>query len=112
MISPGGYQVNLTPDSVLVTIEIVPVKTRVFESIPIVVYNTPPESKIQLTPKSLNIELTGPPDDIDLLNRNALVASVDFRNRDSAGMAPIRIECPSHFRVKKASAETVALSLH
>ncbi|MEA2030959.1 MAG: YbbR-like domain-containing protein [candidate division Zixibacteria bacterium] len=112
LLPPNGYKMCLAPESVLVTIEIVPVKTRVFKSIPIVAYNTPPESDIQLSPTSLDIELTGPPDDIDLLNRNALVASVDFQKRDSAGNATIKIECPSRFRVKRSSNNTVIFSFH
>lgn len=110
LVEPGGYQVSLTPDSVRVRIEVVPVKTRVFQSVPIVVYNAPPTNAAQINPSSLDIEITGPPDDIDLLNANALVASVDYRERDSAGLAPIKIECPSNFRVRRSSTPTVRFS--
>ncbi|MBU8934030.1 MAG: hypothetical protein KOO62_08475 [candidate division Zixibacteria bacterium] len=105
-----GYDISLEPDSVVVKIEVVPVKTRVFTSVPIVIYNATLTEEVRMTPTMLDIELTGPPDDIDLLNVNALVASVDFLSRDSAGLADIKIECPSHFRVRHSSAQTVRFS--
>ncbi len=110
LVPPEGYGVSISPDSVRIEIEVVPVKTRVFENIPIVVYNVPAGGKVTIYPKVINVELTGPPEDIDLLNRNALVASVDYRHRDSLSQAPIKIDTPANFRVKKASADSVTFN--
>lgn len=109
LAGPTGYQMTLKPDSVTVTIEIVAVKTRVFEDIPIVVYNAPPGKAVSTQPPVLRIELTGPPEDIDLLSRDELIASVDFRRLDSNGISPIKIDCPSNFKVKKTSVNTVRI---
>lgn len=109
LAKPPGYGMVLEPDSVTVTIEIVAVKTRVFEDVPIVVYNAPPNKTVSTQPATLRIELTGPPEDIDALNRSALIASVDFRRIDASGMSSIKIDCPSHFKVKRSSAEAVRI---
>jgi YbbR domain-containing protein len=109
LVGPAGYQMTLKPDSVTITIEIVAVKTKVFEDIPIVVYNAPSGKAVSTQPSALRIELTGPPEDIDLLSREALIASVDFRRFDSNGISPIKIDCPSNFKVKKISVNTVRI---
>jgi len=109
LVGPAGYQMTLIPDSVMVTIEIVAVKTRVFEDIPVVVYNAPPNKVVSTQPLALRIELTGPPEDIDLLSRDELIASVDFRRLDSNSVSPIKIDCPSNFKVKKVSVNTVRI---
>ena len=109
LAGPAGYQMTLKPDSVTVTIEIVAVKTKVFEDVPIVIYNAPPGKAVSTQPPALRIELTGPPEDIDLLSRDALIASVDFRRLDSNSVSPIKIDCPSNFKVKKTSVNTVRI---
>ena len=107
---PDGYGVSIEPDTVTVSIEIVPVRTRLFEKIPIIVYNSPLGKRLRPNPSTVDIEMTGPPDKINLLNRNALVASVDFGKLDSADSAAIKIEFPNHFKVKRASAQFVKLA--
>jgi YbbR domain-containing protein len=107
VIPPEGYGISVRPDSVEVNIEVVPVKTRVFQNIPIVVYNIPAGEQVSIQPQVINVELNGPPEDIDLLNRNAIVASVDYRNMDTTGRAPVKVDVPSSFRVKRQTSETV-----
>ena len=111
LVQPNGYEVTLVPDSVTVDIDIVPVKTRVFENIPIVVYNVPPGERVSIHPQVINVELTGPPEDIDLLNRNALVASVDYRRRSPENIGTIKVDTPANFRVKHKSADTVTFTI-
>ena len=106
---PAGYGISLEPDSVQLTIEVVPVKTRVFENIPIVIYNTPTEQNIKADPAVIRIELTGSPSEINLLNRNALIASVDYRLLSPDNRAAVKIDCPSKFSVKNASVDSVTL---
>ncbi len=107
LLLPEEYQTFVSPESVSVAIEVVPVKTRIFEKIPVVIYNTPSDRMIRISPENIDIELTGPPEDIDLLNKNTLVASVDFRTLDSNRTAPIKIDCPSNFKVKTSSVKSV-----
>ena len=109
LAKPDGYGVTVEPDSVSVTINIVPVKTRVFENVPIVIYNSPPSRVVSTQPSSVKIEVTGPPTDIDLLNKNALIASADFNEADSSGRTPIKIDCPTKFRVKHSSSDSVTI---
>lgn len=106
---PEGYGLKAEPDSVRFMVEIVPVKTRVFENIPIVVYNSPNDKTVYPQPRVINIELTGPPTDIDLLNRNALIASVDFNNKVDSNKVVIKIECPAKFKVKNATADSARI---
>ena len=109
LIPPPHFGFQLQPDTVTVTIPVVPVKTRVYEDLPVVVLNAPPGVPATCKPSAVNLEITGPPVDIDLLNRNALSASVDFRATDSAGYAPLKIEYPPKFQLKKASADRVRI---
>jgi len=108
---PAGYGLSISPDSVRLSIEVVPVKTRVFENVPVVVYNIPAKKTVTTEPSSISIELTGPPSEIDLLNKNALIAS-DYKKIDSLNRASITINCPSKFKVKKSSATSVMLIVH
>jgi len=110
VLDPAGYGLSIEPDTVTINIEIVPVKTRLFEKIPIIVYNSPNDKRVKATPATIDIEMTGPPDEINLLNRNALVASVNFDQLSTEDSAPIKIDCPSHFKVKRASAQFVRLT--
>ncbi len=109
LVTPPGYKMSLEPDSVSIAVEVVAVKTREFRNIPIVVYNAPPEKIVTTEPSTIDVELTGPPEDIDILNRIALVASTDFRQMDSNGFSPVTIDCPTNFKVKKVSANKVKI---
>ncbi len=111
ILVPPGQDIWIQPDSVRVSLEIVPVKTRVFDGIPVVVYNAPSGREVLINPTTIRVELTGPPAEIDLLNRNALIASVDYRLLDSNFTATIKIDCPSHFQIKKTSAASATLSV-
>jgi len=110
LVPPPHFGFQLQPDTVMVTIPVVPVKTRVYEAVPIVVLNAPPDTPATCEPSVVDLEITGPPVDIDLLNRNALSASVDFRAADSIGFATLKIEYPPKFQLKKASADRVRLT--
>lgn len=111
LVPPQGVGMRLSPDSVSLNIDIVPVKTRVYERLPIVVYNAPPGQNVTTYPSFVRVELTGPPEDIDLLNRNALTVSADYRMLGRTGVAPLKVDCPANFRVKKASADSVKILL-
>ena len=108
---PKGYGLSVEPDSVLVAVRVVPVKTRVFEKVPVVIYNSPPNQTVVAEPAAIRIELTGPPQEIDLLNVNALIASTDFSRSNEAGRAALKIDCPTRFRVKNSSADSVTLTV-
>ncbi len=109
LVSPQGYGMRLQPDSVKVTVEVVPVKTRVYDNLPIVVYNVPVDHSARISPDVVRVELGGPPEDIDLLNRNAITVSTDYKLATPTGMAPIKIDCPSGFRVRKSSVDSVRI---
>ncbi len=110
--APDIYGLVVEPDSVLVNIEVVPVKTRTFENIPVVIFNAPSNANISPEPPAVSIELTGPPKDIDLLNRNAVVASVDYRQLDSNSTAPLKVDCPTNFQTRNISAKRIRLIGH
>ncbi len=111
LIPPKGFGFHLAPDSVTVTVPVVPVKTRVYEDIPVVVFNAPPDVVVTTDPKVVRLEIIGPPDDIDLLNRNALTASVDYRRQNTENRAGIKVDCPPNFRLKRASDQSVHIQV-
>ncbi len=109
VIQPEAYGLNLEPDSIQVSIEIVPVQTRLFKNVPIVIYNSPTGKTVSADPHSIDIEMTGPPTEINLLNKNAIVASVDYSKLNGTDSALISIACPPRFRVKRSSAQSARL---
>ncbi len=111
LIPPKGFGFQLFPDSVTVTVQVVPVKTRVYEDIPVVVFNAPPNVAVTTDPEFVRLEIIGPPDDIDLLNRNALTASVDYRRQNADNEAGLKVDCPPSFRLKRSSSQSVHIQV-
>ncbi len=109
LAKPFGHAIELTPDSVSLMIEIVPVKTRIFSQIPIMLYNRPHDAVVELIPEFVKVELTGPPTEIDLLNKNRLTASVDYNNRSSSQKSFLTVDCPVKFKIKNATPDSVLL---
>jgi len=109
LIAPDGYGVRLEPDSVLLQLEVVPVKTRIYEKIPVVIYNAPVQRKAGTDPAAIKVEVTGPPEDIDLLNENAVTASIDFLAQDPTRAAAVKVVVPSNFKVRRAVPDSVRI---
>ncbi len=109
---PVGYGFRIVPDSVTIQIDVVPIKTRVYKNIPIVIFNAPPSLQSSTNPKYITIEITGPPADIDLLNRTALSASVDYNTISENGFTLIKIDCPSGFKVKESDADSARIETY
>lgn len=109
LMSPPSYGVRLEPDSVTVSLEVVPVKTRIFDNVQVAVYNVPPRHTFITEPAAVSIELTGSPEEIDLLDANALTVSADYRRADEYGIAPIKIDFPSNFTIRKQTTSTVRI---
>ena len=59
----------------------------------------------------MNIDMSIQQRQIDIFDSSALVASVDFRLVDSSGSAPVKVECPSGFRIRNASITSTLLIL-
>lgn len=111
LVKPEVYGITITPDTVSISLEIVPVKTRKFENVPIAVTNVPPGSNFELEPAYVEVEITGPPSEIDLLNINALIITCDFRNKDENGKVALNIDCPPLYKVKNVSRDTVIINI-
>lgn len=109
LVTPPSFGVTLSPDSVTVSLEVIPVKTRVFEQIPVVIYNVPPGLAVTAEPANITIELTGPPETIETLQKTAITASADFRQADEYGETPLNVDYPLNFNLKKASHSAVKL---
>ncbi len=109
LTAPAGIGMKVEPETVMVRIDVVPVKTRVYDNLPIAVYNLPPDYLAKTNPPAVRVELTGPPEDIDLLNKNALTVAVDYRNMTREGMAGVSVDCPANFKVKAVSVDSVRI---
>ena len=106
---PSGYGISLNPDSVSVTVRVVPVKTRVLGNVPIVVFNAPANRNIQVLPPVLTVEVSGPPSAIDSLNPTVVLASVDYNEKFSTDSLRVSVQCPAAFKVRTVSASSVRL---
>jgi len=109
LAAPSGYGLTATPDSVSLHLEVVPVKTKMLERIPIVAYNVALGQNVRIEPATISLELTGPPDEIGRLQSGAIIAAVDYLKADSTGTTAITIECPSNFKVKRSSADSAQI---
>jgi hypothetical protein len=109
LVTPPSFGVSLDPDSVTLTLEVIPVKTRVFQNVPVVIYNVPPGLHVVANPARVTIELTGPPTAIDILPISAITASADFRQADEYGDTPLNVDYPLNFNLKRTSHTTIKL---
>jgi len=109
LATPEGYGFRLEPESVAVTVPVFPVKTRIFEEIPVLVFNAPGGTMPRTEPNKLRVEVTGPPANIDQLDANALTLSVDYRRRDSLGWTDVKFDCPAGFRLRTISSDSVQI---
>jgi YbbR domain-containing protein len=106
---PSGYGFRVEPETVSVSVAVFPAKTRVFEGVPIQVFNSPAGTRPRTTPPLVRVELTGPPEDIDRLDNNALTLSVDFREMTADHRAAVKFDCPPVFRFKSLSVDSVTI---
>ncbi|MEE8576677.1 MAG: CdaR family protein [candidate division Zixibacteria bacterium] len=111
LIDPELIGVSLDPDSVRVMLHVVPVKTRVFENIPISVFNVPTNLAIRVVPAVVRIELTGPPVEADQLRDGAITVSIDYNQASQSKPMPLKIDCPPAFKVKSSSADSAMIIL-
>ncbi len=109
LTAPVGHGITLDPDSVTLKVRVVPVRTRVFNNVPVVLYNAPGDLRTAIRPRLVTVILTGPPEEIDKLEASALVVSADYTKLDSFGRAALKVDCPTTFRVKSVSVDSVAI---
>ena len=109
LAAPEWYGFRVEPDSVTVTVPVFPVKTRIFKETPVLVFNAPGGPLPRTEPELLQIEVTGPPNDIDQLNPNTLTLSVDYRERDSSGRAAVKFDSPPGFKLRSISSDSVLI---
>lgn len=109
ILKPAGKQVFVSPDSVEITVEIVPTKTRRFEALPVIVYNAPAGQTLDTDPPFVMVELTGSPTEIDLMDVNAISVSVEYDPSNSGERLPVKVDFPSRFKLKRSSPDSVQI---
>jgi YbbR domain-containing protein len=110
VVLPPMYGLSVRPDSVSLLLTVVPVKTRIFEHIPVRIFNLPPDSHFVAAPPTVTLALTGPPEDIDMLAATAITASADYRKGlNAGGKVPVRVDFPPAFRLKEISADSIRM---
>jgi YbbR domain-containing protein len=103
LVTPAGYGIKVKPESVTLTLEVVPIKTKSFPAVPIVVVNAPAGKSARTSPASVQLELTGSPDEIDRLDPGTVLASVNYDEADALGLAQVRLSFPAGFKLKRTS---------
>ncbi|HWR83477.1 MAG TPA: hypothetical protein VN285_09245 [Candidatus Deferrimicrobium sp.] len=111
LVRPVDFSMTLEPESVAVTIEVVPATTRVFAAVPIQVRNAPSGASASTEPPAVEIELAGVPQEIDTLSPTALTAWTDFMQLDAESRSSIRIDCPPGMVVRRTSAASARIFL-
>lgn len=110
VVLPDMFGLSVRPDSVNLLLTVVPVKTRVFERIPVRIFNLPPDSHYVAVPPTVTLALTGPPEEIDMLAPTAITASADYRKSlATGGKTAVRVDFPPAFRLKEISTDSVRM---
>lgn len=109
LLNPAGKYVSVSPDSVEITVEVVPVKTRRFEAVRVIVYNVPAGQTVTTDPAFVAVEMTGSPSEIDQIDINAISVSVEYESLDSANKFPVKVDFPSRFKLKQSSPDSVRI---
>lgn len=109
LVAPEGHGIEVDPDSVRATVEVVPVRTRVLEDVPVAVFNAPVDSTVATSPTTAQVTVTGPPADIDELPPGALVLSVDYTEATPNGYAPLRYDAPVGIKIKRIEPDSVRM---
>lgn len=107
--SPPMHGLSVAPESVTVSLHVMPVKTRVFESVPVRIFNAPPNQEVASQPATVRVEITGPPSDVDLLETGVVTASANYRARAKSGKAGLKVDCPPAFRIRSVSTDSVRI---
>ncbi|MCP4703578.1 MAG: YbbR-like domain-containing protein [candidate division Zixibacteria bacterium] len=108
---PDVYGLEIFPDTVGYIVDVTPIKTKVFSDIIIHLTHGPTQSDsiVSIQPILLEIRVGGIPKYVDSLQSNILSASVDYRQFDSLGYAPIKITIPNSVSIISQSADSVKL---
>jgi YbbR domain-containing protein len=109
VVLPSGFGFRVEPDTVSVSIPVFPSRTRIFDRVPVQVFNAPAGIEPRTEPAFIQAELTGAPDEIDHLDPNALTLSVDYRSMTVSHRAGVKFDCPPAFRLKSLSVDSVAI---
>ncbi|MFH1686452.1 MAG: YbbR-like domain-containing protein [bacterium] len=109
LLPPVGYSLVLDPESVLVRIEVVPVRTRVITGVPVVIFNTPQGRSARTVPSTVEVTLTGPPDEIDSMAVSTVVVSADYLKKSRLNRAALKTDCPMYFKIKAVSTDSVTI---
>lgn len=109
VLPPKGYGIDVEPDSVSAAVEVVPVRTRVIDNVPIVTFNAPVDSTAASDPATAQITITGPPAEVEELPPGAFVLSVDYRDMTPRGFAPVHYDVPVGIKVKRIEPDSVRI---
>jgi YbbR domain-containing protein len=106
---PKIFGVQITPDSVTVTVKLIAIKSRMFSDIPIRVKNVPPGSIIEIFPSKIGVRAGGSQKSIDSLTGIRISALADFNQANDKGMAPVDIILPPGITLLSKSVDSVRI---
>lgn len=109
LANPDTRVYRLEPDSVKVTLSILPTQRLVLDSIPVQLLNVSPSMLTRVIPSMLQIELIGPSSLTSLPTRNDLRATIDANHLDSLKQGVIEFHVPTGWLIGMRSAESAQL---
>jgi YbbR domain-containing protein len=107
--NPGVYGMEIQPDTVDISIQVVPVKTRNFPDIALRLGNSPIGGKYELFPPKIEVRAAGTAAAIDSLKSNDIMALVDYRKADLNGLAPVQVHVPDGISLVRLSVDSVRI---
>jgi YbbR domain-containing protein len=109
LVSPEAYGIEVDPDSVQARIEIVPVRTRIIEDVPVAVFNAPVDSTAVANPPYVQVTITGPPEEVEDLPPGSVVLSADYNDITEDGYVPVDYDVPVGIKVKRIQPDSVRI---
>ncbi len=106
---PGIYGLKISPDTAIVTVNVTPIKTRIFSDIPVRLINAPSGSRVLFLPDKIEIRAGGAPDSIDALPPSRISVFADYALADSAGAIPLQFILPTDISLVYKSADSVRI---
>jgi len=104
---PQSYGLSITPDSVTIHFDVVPVKRKELSDLPIKLIHAPRESGLGIVPDRINLHVAGRAIDIDTLSGQFISAVADYVLLKNNNIIPVQIILPPSLSLVYQSVDSV-----
>ncbi|UCD16322.1 MAG: YbbR-like domain-containing protein [Candidatus Zixiibacteriota bacterium] len=106
---PDIYNLTITPDSVKLYVNLVPLKTREFAGVALRLKNLPFRQTVNFTPRSVDILVRGPMEVVDGMSSFGIEATADYRLLGIDSLIPVELSLPPSVILVRSSVDSVRI---